>query len=85
LRRLGDALDGLSDNCRAVIWLRRVEGLTQREAAERLGMREGTLESHLSRGLRALATAVFGNGMTRDTRDGAGESDIETEHGQRSD
>lgn len=85
LRRLSDAFDRLSDNCRAVIWLRRVEGLTQREAAERLGMREGTLESHLCRGLRALAEAVFGGGMTRDTKDGESSSDDEMEYGQRSD
>ena len=60
LRRLSDALDSLSDDCRNVIWLRRVEGLSQQEAAARLGMKEGTLESHLSRGVRALAEAVFG-------------------------
>jgi RNA polymerase sigma factor (sigma-70 family) len=60
LRRLSDALDGLSDACRSVIWLRRVEGLSQREAAERLGLSEGALEGHLSRGVRALAKVVFG-------------------------
>jgi RNA polymerase sigma factor (sigma-70 family) len=61
LRQLSDALDTLSDDCRAVIWLRRIEGLSQREAAERLGMQEGTLESHLSRGIRALANLVLGH------------------------
>lgn len=60
LRRLAEALDSLSDPCREVIWLRRVEGLSQREAAQRLDMQEGTLESHLCRGIRALAKAVFG-------------------------
>lgn len=59
LRRLAEAFDTLSDDCRNVLWLRRVEGLSQREAAKRLGMQEGTLESHLCRGLRALARAVF--------------------------
>ena len=80
LRCLSDALDGLSDNCRSVIWLRRVEGLSQREAAERLGMQEGTLESHLCRGLRALAEAVFGNGPNG-ARSGAKGSESGTEHG----
>jgi RNA polymerase sigma factor (sigma-70 family) len=61
LRRLSEALDSLNDTCRAVIWLRRVEGLSQQEAAARLGMNEGTLESNLSRGIRALAKAVFGH------------------------
>ena len=35
LRRLANALDGLSNDCRAVLWMRRVEGLSQREAARR--------------------------------------------------
>src|ERR1700686_591501 len=49
LRLLAEAFDELSDNCRAVIWLRRVEGLSQREAAQRLGMHEGALEGYLVR------------------------------------
>lgn len=61
LRKLSVALERLPQDCRSVIWLRRVEGLTQREAAQRLGMAEGTLESHLCRGVRALADAVFGD------------------------
>jgi RNA polymerase sigma factor (sigma-70 family) len=59
LTRLSDALDGLSDDCRAVIWLRRVEGLSQREAAQRLKMNEGTLESHMCRGIKALMRMMF--------------------------
>lgn len=60
LRRLCDALDGLSDRCRDVIWLRRVEGLSQRETAQRLGMHEKALEGYISRGMRTLAKVVFG-------------------------
>jgi RNA polymerase sigma factor (sigma-70 family) len=60
LRQLAEALDALPDDCRDVVWLRRVEGLPQREVAQILGMHEGTLESHLCRGVRALARAVFG-------------------------
>ena len=59
LRRLSLALDALPEDCRNVIWLRRVEELSQKEAARRLGIPEGTLESHLSRGVRALARAMF--------------------------
>jgi RNA polymerase sigma-70 factor (ECF subfamily) len=60
LRALALAFDSLSDKCRNVIWLRRVEGLSQRETAQRLGLNEGAVESQLGRGVRLLATAVFG-------------------------
>jgi RNA polymerase sigma factor (sigma-70 family) len=73
LRRLSEALDKLSDNCRSVIWLRRVEGLSQREAAERLDMNVGAVEGYLSRGMRTLAKAVFGNDLTGDEQANAEE------------
>jgi RNA polymerase sigma-70 factor (ECF subfamily) len=60
LRILARAFDALSDKCRDVIWLRRVEGLSQRETAERLGINEGAVESQLARGTRTLAAAIFG-------------------------
>lgn len=62
LRRLSDALDQLSEQCRAVVWLRRVEGLSQREVAERLRMQEGTVASHLCRGLQVLTKVALGGG-----------------------
>jgi RNA polymerase sigma-70 factor (ECF subfamily) len=62
LRRLSDGLDRLSPDCRAVLWLRRVEGLSQRQVAEQLRMQEGTVSSHLSRALRTLTNIVFGSG-----------------------
>jgi RNA polymerase sigma factor (sigma-70 family) len=60
LRVLAQAFDSLSDKCRNVVWLRRVEGLSQRETAKRLGVREGAVESQLARGMYALSLAVFG-------------------------
>ena len=81
LGRLAKALDALSSPCRDVIWLRRVEGLSQREAAQRLGMLEGTLESHLCRGLRALAEALYGGGRGEQVKHRARGSDHEVEHG----
>lgn len=61
LRRLSDALDALSQDCRAVVWLRRVEGLSQREVAAQLRLQEGTVASHLSRGLRTLTKVMLGD------------------------
>ena len=37
LARLAQAFDRLSEKCREVMWLRRVKGLSQKEAAEQLG------------------------------------------------
>jgi RNA polymerase sigma factor (sigma-70 family) len=83
LRRLSEALDKLSDNCRAVIWLRRVEGLSQREAAQRLGMSEGALEGYLSRGMRTLAKTVFSDPPAGDPQSDMWEPDDESKHGKR--
>ena len=80
LRRLSEALDALPDGCRDVIWLRRVEGLSQRETAKRLGMKEGTIESHMCRGVRALAKAVFGS-ANLNTEDGEAKSSKSSVHG----
>ena len=75
LRNLARAFDSLSEKCRNVVWLRRVEGLSQRETAQRLELHEGAVESQLARGLRVLAQAVFGSA------DGVGPShEIESEH-----
>jgi RNA polymerase sigma-70 factor (ECF subfamily) len=61
LRHLAEALASLPDKCRQVFLLRRVEGLSQREAAARLGLSEKTLEKHMARGIRHLMD-VFGRG-----------------------
>ena len=61
LQSLARAFDSLSDRCRSVVWLRRIEGLSQRQTAERLGLREVAVESQLARGMRLLARAVFGS------------------------
>jgi RNA polymerase sigma factor (sigma-70 family) len=61
---LSQAFNSLSEKCKTVIWLRRVEGLSQRDTAKRLGLNEGAVESQLARGLRALAHAVMGASRT---------------------
>jgi RNA polymerase sigma factor (sigma-70 family) len=81
LQCLAQALDSLSDKCRNVVWLRRVEGLSQQETARRLGMREGAVESQLARGLRVLALAVFGSFKQVDARQGKSGSRHESEQG----
>jgi RNA polymerase sigma factor (sigma-70 family) len=81
LQCLAQAFDSLSDKCRSVVWLRRVEGLSQQETARRLGIREGAVESQLARGVRVLALAVFGSFNQVDARQGKSGSRYESEQG----
>ena len=83
LRRISDAFDQLSDNFRAVIWLRRVEGLSQKDTAERLGINEGTLESRLCRALKALADGAYHNEFAGVAPTGGQPEENEVEYGQR--
>lgn len=63
LRRLQGALDRLSPRCRDVFVLRKIEGLTQRETAHRLGLSEDVVEKQVAYGLRILANLVLGEGL----------------------
>ena len=58
LRQLTRAFASLPANTKSVIWFRRVTGLSQREAAVALGMDEGALEGHMTRGMRRLSHAI---------------------------
>ena len=61
LARVYDAIAGLPEKCREVFVLRKVEGLSQREIAERLNLSESTVEKHIGRGIRMLIE-IFGRG-----------------------
>jgi len=58
LQHLSRAFARLPERTRSVIWLRRVSGLTQRETAAIVGIQEGALEGHMTRGLHNLAKAL---------------------------
>jgi RNA polymerase sigma factor (sigma-70 family) len=60
LRRLAEALDRLPDKCREVMWLRRIDNLSQKEVAQRLGLSEKTVEKHVMKGMKRLTDEVFG-------------------------
>jgi len=60
LRRLHSALEKLPPRCRQAVVLRKVDGLSLSEIAERMGISEGTVKVHLSDGMRALADMRFG-------------------------
>ncbi|MBJ6122989.1 RNA polymerase sigma factor [Sphingomonas mollis] len=60
LRRANDGLEALPPRCREVVRLRKVEGLSTRETAERMGVGRDTVERQLVLGVRAMADAMLG-------------------------
>jgi RNA polymerase sigma factor (sigma-70 family) len=72
LRRTLVAMNQLPPRCREVVYLRKVEGLTTRETAERLGVGIDAVEQQVVRGMRALTDFLLG-----------GEEPAARTHGQR--
>jgi RNA polymerase sigma-70 factor (ECF subfamily) len=61
IREVMAALDQLPELCRETLILRRIEGLPQREVAQRLKISEKTVEKHMANGVRLLIK-IFGRG-----------------------
>ena len=61
LRRVEAAIGEMPPQVRKVFWLRRVDGLSQRETALRLGLAEHTVEKYSAKGLKFLLQQ-FGRG-----------------------
>lgn len=59
LRHLSAAFDQLPPKCREVVWLRKVQGLSQRDVGQQLNIAETTVEKHVARGIRCLARFLF--------------------------
>jgi RNA polymerase sigma factor (sigma-70 family) len=82
LKLLALALDRLPPRCRKVMWLRRVEGLSQRDVAERLGVTVKAVEQQVSKGSRLLAEYVLaGETLNLDVSRAMGELEDYDEHG----
>ena len=60
LRILQGALERLPPRCREAVILRRIEGLSRREIAERMGVSENTVADHIRTGMGVLADRLFG-------------------------
>jgi RNA polymerase sigma-70 factor (ECF subfamily) len=61
IKEVVEALSKLPKSCREALILRRVEGLSQRETAKRLGISEHTVEKYMARGTLMLMNQ-FGRG-----------------------
>jgi RNA polymerase sigma factor (sigma-70 family) len=59
LRRLQAALDRLPPRCRQAIVLKRIEGLSRREIAQRMGIGEGTVKDYLAEAVSALSDMLY--------------------------
>ncbi|WP_297510626.1 sigma-70 family RNA polymerase sigma factor [uncultured Caulobacter sp.] len=71
LGRVNDLLGAVSETCRRVLELRRIEGLSQRETAARLGVSENVVENNVVRGIRRLLALM--------AEQGAGENEARQE------
>jgi RNA polymerase sigma factor (sigma-70 family) len=60
LRKLHAALDRLPPRGREAVVLRRIEGLSRREIAQRMGISEKTVAEHITHSMRSLADMIFG-------------------------
>jgi RNA polymerase sigma-70 factor (ECF subfamily) len=60
LRLLQQALDELPSRCRQIVVMRKVEGLSQKEVAARMGIAVDTVENQVAKGVRLLAQSLNG-------------------------
>jgi RNA polymerase sigma factor (sigma-70 family) len=61
LRVLQQALNALPPRCKQVVSLRKIDGMSQREIADTMGIAVATVEKQMAKGMRALADALLGS------------------------
>ncbi len=79
--KLAAAFEALPIECRDVVWLRKVERLTQKDVSRRLGVPQRTIEKRVARGIRILAKAVFGEAADYKIQAKVSPDRTEREHG----
>ncbi len=60
LRLLQAALDELPPRCRQIVIMQRVDGLSQKDIAQQLGISVETVQTQVAKGMRLLAQVVGG-------------------------
>lgn len=63
-RILAQAIDSLPARCREVVILRKLQGLSQKETAARLGLAEKTIEAQLQRGIKRCEIFLRKRGLS---------------------
>lgn len=59
LRLLQHALNALPPRCKEVVSRRKIDGMSQREIADSMGITVATVEKQMAKGMRALADALL--------------------------
>ncbi len=62
LKRVREAVEQLPPRYREVVQLRRIEGLSRREIAQRLGLAEQTVAEYLTKAMSSLARLLYREG-----------------------
>jgi RNA polymerase sigma-70 factor (ECF subfamily) len=65
LQKLQRLILELPDRCRQMFVMRKIEGLSQKEIASRLGVTENTVETQVQRGLNLIMNKWLGDGEER--------------------
>jgi len=87
IKLLAKAFDLLPPKCREVVWLRRVNGSSQKDVAKSLRINERTVEKHVSKGVRLLAEYMLSGSVTTTgyEHEGSPSDDQREQEKQRSD
>jgi RNA polymerase sigma factor (sigma-70 family) len=70
LQHLVEAIQRLPKRCCQVVLMRKIKGMSQKEIARQLDISEGTVENHLARGVRKLASFLRANSERASPADG---------------
>ena len=84
LRQVCLLIAALPPKCREAFLLRKIDGLSQRQIAERMRISESTVEKHIGRALRVLMTAMRDGGILGPGASLGGGKDIPSDDEQTS-
>jgi RNA polymerase sigma-70 factor (ECF subfamily) len=64
LKRVSHALNRLPPRCREIVWLRKVDQLSNKQVAQHLGVSVRTVESQILKGMHLIGDALFGRNVS---------------------
>jgi len=82
LNRLKKCFDKLTDRRREAVWLRRVEGLSQKDTAARMRITEGALEQTFRHAMIQLTNCYGSDGSEAESAPSHRTTELGTQHGK---